>query len=547
MNLRSIQDLINSDDSIIGVATNTDKVSALAIVRISGPIGPEFFNPVLSIETSKLKPRYQYFCQIKRNDEVLDEILFTYFKGPNSFTGENSYELSLHGNPLSVRRIIDYLKEELHLRPAEAGEFTMRALRNKKLDVAQVEGLDNFLHAQSVSGLNSSMALLNGGIHRQYLDLQQAYVKLKMAIDLNTDFAEDIGEVESEKMFYLALSTFDRIITNLMNKVVVNKDVLKTPTVCLIGSVNAGKSTLFNSILKDSRSIVSQEKGTTRDYVSEMVSTGADYYKLIDTAGIRETVNNVEAEGIKRSFQILKDSFYKVLVLNPLDVQLPNEVLETCFDLVVLTHADQMNESIEALKIDIKCRKYVLLDQICGLGVGPIEPRSPELGERNLTSKIDGPIGPSTESGPIEPNALSGPIGPRSPDLGERNLTSKVDGPIGPSTKCGPIEPISLSQVNLSKLKKKLTDKYKAVDQIIANDIEDSIKTDAIFVSRQIESIKIIYKMSREINELCACNIDVGLAAQLINDLDSEISQLIGIYTPEEVLNNIFSNFCIGK
>lgn len=530
MSLGKYQDLINTDDSIIGISTNIDKVSALAIVRISGPIGPADLSRVISIDPNKIKPRYQHFCKLLQEGNVLDEVLLTFFKGPHSFTGENCFELSLHGNPLSVKRIVGYLSESLGLRLAEPGEFTLRALKNKKLSLSQVEGLDNFLHAQSITALNSSLTLLNGEIHKNFIKLQDSFMKLKMSIDLNTDFAEDMGEEESEKMFKDALSNFLGIIQKLNNKVVRDPEILKTPTVCLVGAVNAGKSTLFNSVLKENRSIVSDEKGTTRDYVTEQVFSNDFYYKLIDTAGIRETKNKVEAEGIKRSIEILENSFYKILVVSCSDLETVDSFKYLEFDLVVFTHADSLknNSSIYSLKT----KKYVILDQIKGSGVGPIGP--------------DGNLIKSGSMGPQKYNE-TGPIGPVTLDVDLRSPQSGDRGPIEPLKNRGPIEPLEFSRDKLLELYKNGPIEPLQVADIISSDISWIAQQDVIFVSRQVEAIKSIYRNSSEINDLASKAIDVGLIGQLISNLDADISSLIGVYTPDDVLNNIFSNFCIGK
>lgn len=532
-----ISRLIENKDSIIGVATNLDRVSAIAILRISGPIEPAHFSHVLSLSTDKIKPRFQHLTEIRDGEKVMDEILFTYFKGPHSFTGENCYELSLHGNPINVNRIQNFLIERLKLRKAEAGEFTLRALKNKKLNITQVEGLDSFLHAQTLSALDSSLMALNGSMHTSFLELRNDFLGLKTAIELNIDFAEDIGEEESLLKLKEANHKFNRSFNKLYDKLNLNPDSLRTPLVSLVGGVNAGKSTFFNSVLKDERSIVSNVKGTTRDFVSEQFYIKNQPFKLIDTAGLRDSNDQIESEGIRRTRKISEDSFFKILVINVTDPKIEEEVLNTVFDLVVFTHVDELKKPTKVFEnVQLKTRSILFADQKNNkyslLKGGPIGPTSDKSSV--LLNPQNGPMGPE-KSGPIEPDK-GGPIGPaldKSSDL----LNPQI----------GPIEPVSkiIEQFQIDSLKS--CDINKILFPLVLCKFNGLSNGDEIIIERHIHSLNDIQAILNEFNRLMDEGTDIGLISQLSADINSSIDDLIGVYTSEDMLNNIFSNFCIGK
>lgn len=530
-----ISRLIENNDSIIGVATNLDRVSAIAILRISGPIEPGHFKDVIGLSSTKIKPRFQHFTEIRDDEKVLDEILFTYFKGPNSFTGENCYELSLHGNPINVNRIQNFLIDRLKLRKAEAGEFTLRALKNKKLNITQVEGLDSFLHAQTLSALDSSLMALNGSIHSTFLNLRDDFLRLKTAIELNIDFAEDIGEEESLVKLKEANNIFNQTFNELYDKLNLNPDSLRTPLVSLVGGVNAGKSTFFNSVLREERSIVSNVKGTTRDFVSEQFYIKNQPFKLIDTAGLRDSDDQIESEGIKRTRKISEDSFYKILVINVTDPKIEDEVQNTVFDLAVFTHVDELKKPNKAFEnVKIKSHSILFADQ-----------------KNNKYFLLQGgPIGPD-KGGPIEPDK-GGPIGPEK--VG--SIEPENGGPIGPALdkssvllnpQNGPIEPVSeiIKQFRVDSLVECGLDSL--LFPHIYSKFNELSKGNEIIIERHIHSLNDIKAVLNEFNDLLDKSTDIGLISQLSADINGSIEDLIGVYTSEDMLNNIFSNFCIGK
>lgn len=350
----------NLHDSIIANTTGGGENSALSVIRISGPIEPASFKNVLSLKSGSIEPRKAYFCKIlDDNKEVLDEIVFTFFRAPNSFTGENVFELSVHGNVLNVKKIIKFLKENLSLRNAGFGEFSYRALRNGKMNLSQIEGLDLLLNAKSDLAISSGLSLLGGELNKDFTDLKRLYEQLRSALELNIDFSEDIGAEQGDKLLKDSFNDFFTLLKKVKNIGSIEPDSLLRPQVALIGAPNAGKSTVFNNILGRKRAIVNERAGTTRDYITNSVFYKGTEFELVDTAGIRETSNEIEASGIESSKMFAKSAFFRVLVENTKE----KSVDFGDFDLKIATRGDEFEE-ISINSILCNANDYPLLDLV---------------------------------------------------------------------------------------------------------------------------------------------------------------------------------------
>ena len=496
-----------SDDPIIACSTNNNSNCAIAIIRLSGFQDLEILKEFLSIDPKSIKPRYAHFCKIQYQDVIYDEVVATFFKGPNSYNGENILELSVHGNTFNVDRIISLFIDFCGFRNAYPGEFSYRALKNNKLSLSQIEGLDLLLNANSNFSLQQGFSLLNGKLQNNYMDLQRKFIAHKSAVELSIDFLEDMGE-EAAK------SQFDETFKQLFNQVKKLKDHadntglnLINPEVTLVGLPNAGKSSLFNILLDDNRAIVSDIAGTTRDYLAENIKIGDVLCRLIDTAGIRTTDDNIESQGIQKSLDLLETSFFKILLINPFEFNIDffKAVKSVNFDLIIFTHTD--NENFKAASNTVIAE----LDKINWQINGPIEP------------VISGPIG-AGKSGPIEPKNL---------------------GPMG-ADKSGPIEPLNLGPIGAS-----LIDNASEVSTFLRTSVNNKylslIQNDPILIDRHQEVINKLYLDLCNFKQLCSIESDISIISSELNSIGHCISELIGIVSPDDVLHNIFNNFCIGK
>jgi tRNA modification GTPase len=378
---------LNDERPIIACSTPMSSNSAIGKIRISG------FKDLLDLKSffpqdiTKLTPKKASVLSVGTEKKILDEAVCIFFKAPHSYNGENILELDVHGNQLNIRRILEFFTEKDLIRMAYPGEFTYRALLNKKMMLSQVEGLDLLINAQSSLAFDEGMATLRGELSEKYRELFDLFLQLKSSLELSMDFLEDMGEENAKREFDNSLKNFSQLVSHLFERTRSDINSLITPTVVLLGQTNAGKSSLFNHLLLNNRSIVSSMAGTTRDYVSEPLFIENTNFKLVDTAGIRQTVDQIEKFGIEKTFDQIKNAFFKILVINPFETNMTelNLLKDVLVDLVVFTHADQQGFSTEGIKISGN-------PKILFANLGPIGPV--ELG---------GPIGPGIESGPIGP------------------------------------------------------------------------------------------------------------------------------------------------
>jgi tRNA modification GTPase len=473
-------------DPIIACSTHQGGNAGIAVIRLSGFSDFSQFNSFFKKDINKFSPRTLHLVQLFDENQKIDQIMLSIFPAPHSFTGENVIELNVHGNLLNIEKIIGLFITKAKFRLARPGEFSYRALVNKKLSLSQVEGLDLFLNANTDIALNSGISSIDGEIHSKYLELKGLYKKLRASIELSIDFLDDIGEEQASKLQAESMHAFNKLILELNGRTQGDFSQLLNPSIALVGHVNAGKSTLFNYLLKNNRSIVSSIKGTTRDYISEFISFKGTNFRIVDTAGIRETKDPIEKEGINRSLDLVNDSFYKVLVLNPLEEVSDWSYLDgITFDLVIFTHADLIDNSFSYENSSISYRKYACF------GIGPI--------------------------GPVFSKVVAGPIGP--------------DG-LG----CGPIGP---GDAYIPENKEVLEDAFLNFSNLT--------NSDPILIPRQRSLISNIYQTWSSIYENILKESDIGIVSSEINRVEPLLDELIGVLPADEILGEIFSNFCIGK
>jgi tRNA modification GTPase len=291
--------MANSADTIAALATPAG-TSAIAIVRASGPGVPGL---VQAIFGEAPLPR-----TVRRADyrdaggRLVDDVLFTFFAGPNSFTGEDTIEVSCHGNPFIAQKIFEDLLAR-GCRPAEAGEFSKRAFLNGRMDLSQAEAVMDLIHARSERALAAANQQLRGSLGRHMDDLISRLVNILAHIEAYIDFPdEDLPEEDRQAV----LRDLDDLIARTNRLIATNhygdllRDGIKT---IIIGETNAGKSSLLNRLVGRERALVSPDPGTTRDYIEERVVIGAHWLRLIDTAGLNEAPSSLEKRGIGKTLE----------------------------------------------------------------------------------------------------------------------------------------------------------------------------------------------------------------------------------------------------
>lgn len=289
------------DDTIVAVATPTG-MGALALVRVSGPgayaIARKHIRPWPS------EPRATQLSTVSNLGEVLDRSLVTLFPGPNSFTGDDTVEISTHGGYLVPASIIAALISS-GARQALPGEFTRRAVLNGKLDILQAEAIGDLIDARSHAMQHAALGQLDGGLSRRLLQLREDLVGLESLIAYDIDFPEEDDGPVSRDRIENAIARMIASLEALLATAPAGELVREGAVVVIAGPPNAGKSSLFNSLLGRSRAIVTEIPGTTRDALEAVIDSGKWPLRLVDTAGLRETVDPIERLGIEVSERYL--------------------------------------------------------------------------------------------------------------------------------------------------------------------------------------------------------------------------------------------------
>jgi tRNA modification GTPase len=292
------------DDTICALAT-AGGIGAIGVIRISGGKTLEIVNSIFKgKDLTKADSHTLHFGKIINNNIVIDEVLASVFKNPKSYTGEDTIELSCHGSPYILQKILELLVQK-GARLAKPGEFTLRAFLNKKLDLSQAEAVADLIAADSAASHQTAMQQMRGGYSQQIQYLREQLINFASLIELELDFAEEDVEFASKSELYNLVKNIHTLLQSLIQSFTYG-NVLKNgvPTV-IAGRPNAGKSTLLNALLNEERAIVSNIAGTTRDTIEETFVVDGITFRLIDTAGIRHSNDTIESIGIERTFDAI--------------------------------------------------------------------------------------------------------------------------------------------------------------------------------------------------------------------------------------------------
>lgn len=292
-------------DTIVAISTPSG-VGGIAVIRLSGK---ECFDIVDKVYTSlsgkKLSEQNAnsiHFGSIKKESSVLDEVLVSVFHAPHSFTGEDSIEISCHGSIFIQQNILQLLIEN-GARLASPGEFTQRAFLNGKMDLSQAESVADLIASTSAATHRLAMNQMRGGFSNKLIELRTDLLNFTSLIELELDFSEEDVEFANRDSLKQAAKHIEYLIAKLANSFSVGNAIKKGVPVAIIGETNAGKSTLLNLLLHEEKAIVSDIHGTTRDVIEDIINIQGITFRLIDTAGIRETDDEIESLGIERTIQ----------------------------------------------------------------------------------------------------------------------------------------------------------------------------------------------------------------------------------------------------
>lgn len=302
---------ILENDTICALATPSG-MGAIAIVRISGPHAIEiaaslFQHRGKSLEMSEIISHKAYHGYLINDGELLDEVLVTFFRVPHSFTGEDSAEISVHGSVYVQQKLLQLLISR-GCRMAEAGEFTRRAFVNRKFDLAQAEAIADLISSENEAAHRLAINQLKGGFSKELQVMRSKLLEITSLIELELDFSEeDVEFADRSQLKVLVEETLNHV--NLLKDSFRLGNAIKNGIpVAIVGQTNTGKSTLLNVLLGEDRAIVSDIAGTTRDTIEESINIGGTQFRIIDTAGLRQTEETIEKIGIERSYRKIAEA-----------------------------------------------------------------------------------------------------------------------------------------------------------------------------------------------------------------------------------------------
>lgn len=336
-------------DTICAPATPPGS-GAISLIRVSGSdainITKKFFRPVKKgLSLPSVKSQTIHRGQIYKGDKPIDEVMVSVFKSPNSYTGENIVEISCHGSQFIQQQIIELLTDK-GARVAQPGEFTLRAFLNGKMDLSQAEAVADLVASSSEASHQIAYKQMRGHFSWRIEELRRQLVDFATLIELELDFSEEDVEFASREKLNKLLNNIEKELTKLIDSFSVG-NVLKTGVpVAIIGEPNVGKSTLLNAILNEEKAIVSETPGTTRDAIEDTIIIDRVSFRFIDTAGLRESDNEIEGMGVEKTYQKINQA----------------SIILYLFD-ASKTSIEEINETVEKFReiIEDKSKKMILI------------------------------------------------------------------------------------------------------------------------------------------------------------------------------------------
>lgn len=460
-------------DTIVALATPSG-AGAIAVIRISGEkaiaIAQVVFQSVKGKDLTNQKSHTLHLGHIMDGNKTLDEVLVSIFKGPHSYTGENTIEISCHGSTFIQQQIIQLLLRK-GCRMATAGEFTLRAFLNGKLDLSQAEAVADLISSDNEASHQIAMQQMRGGFSNEIAKLREELLNFASLIELELDFAEEDVAFADRTQFQELLSRIELVLKRLIDSFAVGNVIKNGIPIAIVGEPNVGKSTLLNALLNEERAIVSEIAGTTRDTIEDELVIGGIGFRFIDTAGIRETKDVVESIGIQRTFEKMEQAQ------------------------VVLYLVDSSRLSVDSLSIEIEKIKNQFPLKPLVVVLNKMDTISPEKLEE-ITNQL------------AKDNQQLIAISAKK-NLGIDALKNQL-----------------LSFVNTGALRNNET--------IVTN-------------TRHYDSLLKALEEIQKVNYGLQTNLPSDLMAIDIKEALYHFGMITGQVTNDELLGNIFANFCIGK
>ncbi len=373
-----------NQDTICALAT-AGGVGAIGVIRMSGAASVAIADRVFNgVDLNTVASHTVHYGFIVDGNESIDEVMISVFRAPKTFTAEDSVEISFHGSPHIARRILELLTRH-GARLAKAGEFTMRAFMNGRIDLAQAESVADLIAAENEASRKVALNQLKGGVSKEIAVLRGDLLNFTSLIELELDFAEEDVEFADRSALMKLIHNLESKIKNLLESFRYGNAVKNGVNVAIIGKPNAGKSTLLNALLKEERAIVSDIAGTTRDTIEEVMHIDGTAFRFIDTAGIRETTDTIEAIGVQKAKEKIEQAQVLLYLFDSLDstaqevIDFVKEVYRPDLKVLLLHNKIDISKDKEAFDnkiktalipdyshelIDISAREQIGLDQL---------------------------------------------------------------------------------------------------------------------------------------------------------------------------------------
>jgi len=467
------------DDTIVALATASGS-GAIAIIRVSGPQSISIVDSHFKAKSGKsLIQQASHTIQLGNiidGQKIVDEVLVSVFKGTRSYTGEPCVEISCHGSPYIKQQVILLLTNN-GCRTANPGEFTMRAFLNGKMDLSQAEAVADLIASDNEASHQIAMQQMRGGFAYQLKELRQQLLDFASLIELELDFSEEDVEFANRDEFQQLVTNIQTTLKQLIDSFAIGNVIKHGIPVAIVGEPNVGKSTLLNALLNEDRAIVSNIAGTTRDTIEDEIAIKGIGFRFIDTAGIRDTTDEIEGLGIKKTFEKIEQAQIVIILFDASVI--PNANEESAY-----TQIQNIKAEIEKIQSKFATKPLIVLAN-----------KAEQLSEE-IKTKI-------------------------------RNHLSEVHF-ISAKEKIG-----------VEELKQELVS-YVDTGRLVN---QDTIVTN----SRHYSSLQ---NALEEINKVLD-GLNMGLTGDLlaidIRQALYHFGEITGEVTNDELLGNIFSNFCIGK
>lgn len=467
------------NDTICAIST-AQGMGAIAVIRLCGSSAIAITDTIFrSVKKGKQlidqKANTLHYGTIVDGNKDMDDVLIALLKSPRSFTGEDTIEISCHGAPYIQQQILQLLIKK-GCRLAKPGEFTQRAFLNGKMDLSQAEAVADLIASRSEAARRVALQQMRGGFSNELTKLRERLLWFTSLIELELDFSEEDVEFADRKKLFSLVEDLKAHLKRLINSFSLGNAIKNGIPVAIVGHTNAGKSTLLNALLQEDKAIVSDIHGTTRDVIEDVISIEGISFRFIDTAGIRNTTDEIENIGINRTFSKISQATIVMLLIDANDKD------------------EKVHEAVLAVKnrMESEHQKMILVV--------------------NKTDLIN------------------------EADLNKRFQSDKFSELTGTDA----IVPISAKQQNNIEA---LTSELLKTINLNAVDNDEVIVTNA----RHYEALQQSFSSLKRVEQGLHDMISGDFLAQDIREVLQYLGEITGMINTDEILGNIFKNFCIGK